>query len=447
MISPVQSKLDSFKGLVNTPLENLAESTFWRKCLTLIREGGVIENKGFLGKKACKLQQDYENPSISHIFRATLKLGMESVLKKAEESLATQEFFMAMLSQVFRLDDQAKGLFIDGFKKHLADEESSPSKALSFMLSRSMIEDQEFERDPRLSRYICPIRGDLITSQPVYCTSQVDSQEVPCQLYHKSELTKAVRQKGQDPCTRKEKTLADIKEYAPGDKVVDRILGELRYPKAFSEKEVQNLALPPRSFFLAASLAYSMARDEYEKREGSQGFNEAAQKAEKTIQLSIDLFEPYLRNIEEKDVAAFEWTSGKLKREESFTYAQRMLSFPSQEEGKSKNSFDLEMDFMKAFLEFHQESEMSLEDLKSTFESELPSYLELCKESKQELELDSIEEDFFQKLTAKILEKQAVNLEELFKEVKKALKREYGAGGSQSSQEGPFKKMKEAFQE
>lgn len=123
---------------------------------------------------------------------------MQFVLEKEYEKLRSLEAFQEMLSTI--PSNQTDG-FLDTlhahYSRYLQENPSTAfSRALAYALSRSFIESDEFEQKADLQPHVCPITGSLVESQPVYFADQVDSQGVPHQVYHRSDIIRWIREKG-----------------------------------------------------------------------------------------------------------------------------------------------------------------------------------------------------------------------------------------------------------
>ena len=395
-----QEFLADFKRDLDSPLKKRIEKRVdvehWLTNVRDILKKSVPEHsKDPLEVKALALQEQYKwplldkraNTHVLGILKGEMQTALESKAKQLGSMLSFQKMFSVLPS--YQIEDFLT-VIRSNCQRHISEgvpPEKAFALALSYALSRSLIQTSDLEGEEKLQRYVCVFRQDIVESQPAYL--RVDSQDQPREVYHEDDIMTYLADSRKDPVTRDRKTVKDLRKDPKEKEIVRSLISSFKYPQISSSavQPIQTPNPPAPSVFFAARIGYPLAKEAYQQSRKDVDYNLAALKAEEVLSLAIDLFEPFLRDAREEDFSFLPWSPKPAKLEREFTNAQRLSyswSFNTQNSASGAiNIWEPQTQFMQEFLKFHMgqsSSSMSIEPLRTKLESQMQEYVEYFQE-------------------------------------------------------------------
>ncbi len=387
--------LAEFKRDLTIPMTDRADLSLWlanvKKILTKTVQQDTEDP--IIGR-AYDLQERFKWPLLdkrsNRYALQILHKEMRCALEEQVNHLSSFLRFQEMLSVItpYQIESFLRTVHENCHKNILEglSSEKAFCRSLSYALGRSLIETNDLQDEEVLQRYICPIRGDVIESQPVHLRE--DSQNQARELYHEGDLLYYLVDSHRDPITRERRTDQDVrKDPREKEKAHDAILA-LKFP-LLNGSEIEPSSptvLPTPAVFFAACIGYPLAKETYARVQKESGdYNDASTKAAEIESVAIDLFKSFLVEADEEDFRFLKW---KPKEEKEFTNAQRWDSYSwsvNSPKGShsSRNVWETKIQFMQEFLRYQISKSTvldSVEILQTKLASQMQEYMDSCQE-------------------------------------------------------------------
>jgi hypothetical protein len=295
-------------------------------------------------QKAHTIQNMFNQPKISgnKLNRETLlkwRSQATEILKEKLENLKTFNACNRVLTLVQPYQKEAflKALSLETkkFVESGVDTRSAFSRALAYVMSRSMIEPDSIVDCDELVPYTCPISGKVAFSDSCYLAKRVGKDGKPIERYTRSSLENWIQSRNgsaTDPHTRERITFHNIRSDLSAEKEAQEIICNYLYPgvKEASQIPLIGSSDPSDSLFFAGLLGYFIVKE----------FCDASKvisiqldsiDAQMWISRAIDLFSPYLSEMDSSNLVNFKWKFEEDKgnpnqTQESLQYAQAYAS-------------------------------------------------------------------------------------------------------------------------